>query len=276
MGMYSQTVRIHSARPLPNPTAQRKNSTLLRMVANFLIQSVGGHARAMSFDVLQNAQPAARALQRFDVTDVGLGDDVSIGLTNVGDIRFTGEATAAATGAAMVAAQVDDSETAIRTLFQSSCESGLLVVTTFSTGEKVNIGQWEFTAVRGTPTQYGQFSIGNTDEEGATSLAQAINRHPGCSTYFAAQANVTDVYVWRMSTPPGGSLLVADAGKHTITQIAAGGRCVIRLAQRTTLGNFIGVSVVGAIVRGGTTLAGGSGDAAQSSADDLYQQTGTP
>lgn len=276
MGMYSQTLRIHSARPLPTPTAQRRNSTLLRMAANFALQSVGGAARALSFDVLTNAQPATRAYQRFDVTGVAEGDDVSVVLTNVASIRFTGGATPAETGAALVEAQVDASESTIRTLFQSSSESGNFAVTTFSTGEKVYVGQWQFTAVRGTPTEYGQFSIGNTDEKGATSLAQAINRHPGCSTYFTAQSNITDVYVWRMSTPPGGSLLVADAGKHTITQIAAGGRCVIRLAQRTTLGNFIGVSVIGAIVRGGNTLEGGAGDAAQSSADDLYQQTGVP
>lgn len=275
MGMYSQTLRIHSARPLPTPTAQRKNATLLRMVANFALQSVGGHAKAQSFDVLQNAQPAARAAQRFDATELAEDDDASIRLTNVGDIRFTGMATPAETGAAIVAAQQEDSEMAIRTMLQSSHMRGTFAVTTFSTGEKVGVGQWQFTAVRGTPTEYGQFSIGNTDEEGATSLALAINRHPGCSTYFQAMANVTDVYVWRISVPPnGGSRLVAESGKHTVTQITAGARVVVRTAQRTTFGNFISISVVGAVTRGGDTLVGGAGD--QGAADDLYQQTGNP
>jgi len=273
--MYSQTLRIHSARPLPTPTAQRKNATLLRMVANFALQSVGGHAKAQSFDVLQNAQPAARAAQRFDATELAEDDDASIRLTNVGDIRFSGMATPAETGAAIVAAQQEDSEMAIRTMLQSSHMRGTFAVTTFSTGEKVGVGQWQFTAVRGTPTEYGQFSIGNTDEEGATSLALAINRHPGCSTYFQAMADVTDVYVWRISVPPnGGSRLVADTGKHTVTQITAGARVVVRTAQRTTFGNFISISVVGAVTSGGDTLVGGAGD--QGAADDLYQQTGNP
>ena len=274
MGMYSQTLRLHSARPLPTPTAQRKNSTLLRLVANFVMQCLGGHAKAQSFDVLTNAQPATRAHQRFDVTEVAPDEDCTVALINVGDIRFSGGATPAETGAALVAAQVDDSEVGIRTMLQSSQDCGTLAVTTFSTGEKVLIGQWQFVAVRGTPAEYGQFSIGNTDEEGAASLALAINRHPGCSTYFQAQSNTTDVYVWRMSTPPGGSRIVADAGKHAVTQIAAGGRCVVRFAQRTTFGNFVSVSTIGSITRGGNTMVGGAGDAGQS--DDLYQQTGTP
>lgn len=270
MGMYSQTLRIHSARPLPTPTAQRRNSTLLRMVANFAMQSVGGHAKAQSFDVLQNAQPAARAAQRFDATELAEDDDGQVIMANVGSIRFTGTASAADTGAAFVEAVTDNSEEIIRTMFQASSLRGTFAVTTFSTGEKVGVGQWQFTAVRGTPTEYGQFSIGNTDEEGATSLALAINRHPGCSTYFQAVADTTNVYVWRISTPPaGGSRLVADAGKHTVTQLAASPVAVTRLAERTTLGNFVGVSAVGAVSLGGSYLVGGAGD-------DVSQQTGNP
>lgn len=270
--MYSQTLRIHSARPLPTPTAQRKNATLLRMAANFALQSVGGHAKAQSFDLLTNASPAVRAYQTADFSSVALDDPGGVSYlgTGMGDIRVVGLATPTLTATAWVAAIPSASTVILRKLIQGSNTRGTFAVTTFSTGEKVGVGQWQFTAVRGTPTEYGQFSIGNTDEEGATSLALAINRHPGCSTYFQAVADTTNVYVWRISTPPtGGSRLVADAGKHTVTQLAASPVVVTRLAERTTLGNFVGVSAVGAVSLGGSYLVGGAGD-------DVSQQTGNP
>ena len=270
--MYSQTLRIHSARPLPTPTAQRKNATLLRQVANFVMQSVGGHAKAQSFDSLTNASPAVRAYQTADFSSVALDDPGGVGYlgTGMGDVRVVGLATATLTATAWVAAIPTASTAILRKLIQGSNTRGSFAVTTFSTGEKVGVGQWQFTAVRGTPAEYGQFSIGSTDDEGATSLALAINRHPGCSTYFQALASSTTVYVWRMSVPPvGGSRLVATQGKHTTTQLAASAVAVTRLAERTTLGNFVGLSAVGAVSLGGSYLVGGAGD-------DVSQQTGIP
>jgi hypothetical protein len=85
-------------------------------------------------------------------------------------------------------------------------------------GQYIDICGVRFTAVNGTPADFGQFDMSGTDTADATSLALAINRHPSTAMRYRAVSSAGLVYVfpttartlsptqdkWAAITNPGG------------------------------------------------------------------------
>jgi len=71
-----------------------------------------------------------------------------------------------------------------------------LTLATVTAGQYVDICNTRFTAVSGTPAQFGEFDISGADTADALSLALAINRHPSLSMRWKAVSALGVVHLF--------------------------------------------------------------------------------
>lgn len=71
-----------------------------------------------------------------------------------------------------------------------------LTLASVTAGQYVDICNTRFTAVNGTPVNFGEFDMSGTDTADATSLALAINRHPSLSMRWKAVSAAAIVYLF--------------------------------------------------------------------------------
>lgn len=259
---YSQLIQIHSNKPLPAPTGTRKNSALLRQYANWLVSALAGTAKVQGFEAMQNTAAAKRAAALL-VYSSGSGT-VGITLNGVG-VTVTWGTSDIASMTATVAAVNASSNALVQYLVEASNTRGTITLASVAAGTKLQLGQWEFVAISGTPTDYGQFDISGSNAADAASLVSAINQHPAANRYFhafAASGSAT-VQVFRFATPPNGTRFSATATTMTIVQSVAAATGCVRSINRNTYGNCITVAASGtgaSITDSQARLIGGTGN----------------
>jgi hypothetical protein len=259
---YSQLIQIHSNKPLPAPTGTRKNSALLRQYANWLVSALAGTAKVQGFEAMQNTAAAKRAAALLVYS--GASGTVGITINGVNVTVATG-ASDTATMTSTVAAVNASSNALVQYLVEASNTRGTVALASVVAGTKLQLGQYEFVAVSGTPTNYGQFDISGSNAADAASLVSAINQHPAAGRYyhaFAASGSAT-VQVFRFATPPNGTRFSATATTMTIVQSVAAATGCVRSINRNTYGNCITVAASGtgaSITDSQARLIGGTGD----------------
>jgi len=258
---YSQLIQIHSNKPLPAPTGTRKNSALLRQYANWLVSALAGTAKVQGFEAMQNTAAAKRAGALL-VYSSGSGT-VGITINGVGVTVTATSDTASMT--ATVAAVNASSNALVQYLVEASNTRGTVALASVVAGTKLQLGQYEFVAVSGTPTNYGQFDISGSNAADAASLVSAINQHPAAGRYYHAFAasGLATVQVFRFATPPNGTRWSATASTLTIVQPVAAATGCVRSINRNTYGNCITVAASGtgaSITDSQARLIGGAGN----------------
>lgn len=78
-----------------------------------------------------------------------------------------------------------------------------VTLATVTAGQFIDICNVRFTAVNGTPTDFGQFDMSGTDTADATALCLAINRHPALAMRWRAVSAAGLVYVFPTSDRSG-------------------------------------------------------------------------
>ena len=71
-----------------------------------------------------------------------------------------------------------------------------LTLASVTAGQYIDICNTRFTAVNGTPANFGEFDTSGADAADATSLAQAINRHPSLSMRWKAVSAAAVVHLF--------------------------------------------------------------------------------
>lgn len=260
MPLYSTTLRIHSEKPLPVPSAQRKNGTLLRLIANWAIQTLAGGAKSEGYDAYVNTEAGAKASQT--LTFASSSGTVGLVVNGV-TITVAWASSDIASMTALVAAVNASSNALVQYLVEMSNTRAQVALTSFPVGNKVLVGQFEFTAVSGTPTDYGQFNVSGNDTADAASLAAAINNHPRVSKYWQAVSTTSTVSLFRFAaagTPTGGVRLATNSSAAALTQEAAVAVGLVRSFERTRLANGVTTAATGTnVTAGGARLTGGAG-----------------
>lgn len=105
-----------------------------------------------------------------------------------------------------------------------------LTLASVTVGQYVDICGIRFTAVSGTPANAGEFDISGTDTADATSLAQAIARHPSLAGRYVAVSSVGAVYVFPTTDRSGN---VAGTGFEAITNPGGFSTVTINTAKLT-------------------------------------------
>ena len=157
----------------------------------------------------------------------------SVGVTIDGTaVTVTASGGDTATQTALVAAikanaSVNSKVTAAQRVAQMTLASVVAGTTVIVFGTK-------FTAVSGTPANFGEFDISGADAADATSLALAINRHPSLAGRCRAVANGAVVYVGLLEDRAailGESIVLPSAATITVnTSIPVAGAVVLLIA----------------------------------------------
>lgn len=257
MAIWTTSFRIHSNKPLPTPTAQRKDQVLLRMVANWLMAALAGDAKVQGFDVQVNSEAGAKAATT--VTFATSSGSVGITINGV-TVTVTWASSDIASMTALVAAIGASVSALVQYLVEASNTRGTATLTSVAAGTVFNLGQYQFTAVNRAPVNYGEFDISGNDTADAASLAAAINNHPQVSRYYQAIAASGVCAIWRFATPPGSGLLSASASSIAVAAFAASAVGCVRSVERTRLANAITTAASGTNVTvGAARLTGGAG-----------------
>ncbi len=166
----------------------RKRS-LLRRVLNKGMSILGGSEPGSQFTVYSSGtDPAAACTAGISASGSG-----TVGIVISGVTLTATWATSDTVSAGLIAAVINASTDAkIQHLFGSTnLKSSLTLVTTVA-GNSVVLAGFKFTGVAGTagtiPSKDGDFVVkgSGTDTQSGTSLAGAINRHPGASRFLFA------------------------------------------------------------------------------------------
>lgn len=266
MALYTQTFRIHGEKPLPLPTGTRKNQTQLMLLAKWLDQALGGLAKVQGYDCIVNASGGSRASQTVTFGTLTPFDAVGIITSYDGARAFTdlGASPSGVAAAAAFSSAVANSTTrGIQYVLEASSFRGGFAFLAETAGLRFQVGQWEFTATRSAPTEYGQFQVGSTDAVDAANFARAINVHPQCSRYFGARANLIadgNVHIWVFGSPPGGYRLSTTDEKMTPNQPDYVNTALVRTQERSALGNAMGITALGTNVTVGGAYFDGATD----------------
>lgn len=119
----------------------------------------------------------------------------AVGATIDGTLVTAAFATSDAVTQALVAAAIRANTTVNRKVTASS--RGLqLTIASVTAGQFIDICNTRFTAVNGSPTQFGEFDMSGADTADATSLALAINRHPSLAMRVRAISNAGAIYIF--------------------------------------------------------------------------------
>jgi len=261
MAMYSTTLRFHSNKPIPTPTAQRKNDALLRQVTNHLISGLaGGAGTTPGFEVLVNSSAGQKARSTLALS----GGSGSVGATINGVTVTATWATSDTNSMSLIVAAINAStDPLVQYLVEASNTRGTIALASVVAGTKLFIGQYEFKAISGTPANYGEFDISGSNNADALSLTEAINRHPQVSRYYQAHnatAGSATVQLFRFATPPGGTTLAATATTMTLVQPVAAATGCVRAIERGLAGNCITFAASGTgVTAGDARLVVGAG-----------------
>lgn len=106
-----------------------------------------------------------------------------------------------------------------------------LTIASVTAGQYIDVCNTRFTAVNGSPANFGEFDMSGTDTADATSLALAINRHPSLAMRVRAISNAGVIYIFptvdrtmtqfEKLTNPGNfsTFTIANAGVQTALAI---------------------------------------------------------
>jgi hypothetical protein len=179
-----------------------RNSTIgseaLRHLVNVLESVASG--REPSDGVLWNANDTlALGDQAFNGPACGVlvcsGGAGAMGATIDGTLVTAAFTTSDTVTAGLIAAAIRNSAAVTRKV----CATNLgmqLTLASVTAGQYIDICNTRFTAVNGTPTDFGQFDMSGTDTADATSLALAINRHPSLSMRWKAVSAAAVVHLF--------------------------------------------------------------------------------
>ena len=115
-----------------------------------------------------------------------------------------------------------------------------LTIASVLAGQFVDIAGVRFTAVDGTPANFGEFNMAGTDTQDAASLALAINRHPSSAARFRAVSAAGLVYIF-----PSTSRVLTPTQDKWSEIVNTGSFSTFTLTQRTpAAGNAVAVLAV--------------------------------
>jgi hypothetical protein len=162
---------------------------LLRAAINKAMGCISGSERDVNYTWVGSSTDPATAC----TAGISAAGNGAVGIVVAGVTLTATWATSDTVSAGLVAAVINASTNAkIQYLIGSSTLRTDLTLVTTVAGDVVNLAGYRFTGVAGTaatiPDKPGNFVIkgSGTDTQSATSLAGAINQHPGASKYLYA------------------------------------------------------------------------------------------
>lgn len=214
---------------IPTAVRGRRGKAMLRTAANKLMGCLGGAERATSVIVtasLGGGGAAALVTGPAPACTAGIssGGSGAVGMVINGQTITATWATSDTNSAGLVAAAINASTSArVQFLVGSTNLKSSLTLASVAAGTTLRVAGFRFTAITGTTESYkdGDFTIGGTDTQDATSLAAAINRHSYASKYLFALNEAAVCHVFPKSaawfTGPNAPPNKVDASAATIT-----------------------------------------------------------
>lgn len=274
--MAHVTMTLRFDRPIDDSSGKTKRNKeeLLRKVYAKVLAAIGGTERNCSFDISQSSTDPVYAVSVGAIS----GGSGSVGLVLNG-ISLTATAAGGDTNSAGLVAGVINASSNALVQYNVIATNLVQTLTLTSTpaGAIVRVCDRPFVAVNGTApqqmasNQFAQFDMSGSDTQDATSLALAINKHPGLQRYVSAFSAAAVVYIFPRSAawftgpnaPPNKILSASSAIVASASTFAASANIGISASKRGKSGNWItctatgtGVSMVGST----TALTLGLGD----------------
>ena len=177
----------------------RRGRPMLRIAVNKMMAALLGTERGLNVTVQASTTALVTGMAQACTAGISSGGSGTIGMTINGTLASATYATSDVVAAGLVAAAIN-AQTANRIQFlvgSTNLKSSLTLATVLA-GTQISIAGFIFTAIAGTTESYkdGEFTIGGTDTQDATSLCAAINRHPAASRFLFAlnEAGVAHVF----------------------------------------------------------------------------------
>lgn len=177
----------------------RRGRAMLRIAVNKMMAALLGTERGLNVTVQASTTALVTGMAQACTAGISSGGSGTIGMTINGTLASATYATSDVVAAGLVAAAIN-AQTANRIQFlvgSTNLKSSLTLATVLA-GTQISIAGFIFTAIAGTTESYkdGEFTIGGTDTQDATSLCAAINRHPAASRFLFAlnEAGVAHVF----------------------------------------------------------------------------------
>ena len=177
----------------------RRGRPMLRIAVNKMMAALLGTERGLNVTVQASTTALVTGMAQACTAGISSGGSGTIGMTINGTLASATYATSDVVAAGLVAAAIN-AQTANRIQFlvgSTNLKSSLTLATVLA-GTQISIAGFIFTAIAGTTESYkdGEFTIGGTDTQDATSLCAAINRHPAASRFLFAlnEADVAHVF----------------------------------------------------------------------------------
>lgn len=177
----------------------RRGRPMLRIAVNKMMAALLGAERGLNVTVQASTTALVTGMAQACTAGISASGSGTVGIIINGQTLTATWATSDTVSAGLIAAVINASTSArIQFLVGSTNLKSSLTLATVLAGTQISVAGFIFTAIAGTTESYkdGEFTIGGTDTQDASSLCAAINRHPAASKYLFAlnEAGVAHVF----------------------------------------------------------------------------------
>jgi hypothetical protein len=249
--MPNVTISINSRRPLGRNWSGKRGITILRDLLSAI------NSGAVQSDAVTYGSNDATALGNDAYAGHACAALVGSTLTGAVGAVIDGTTVTVTAASGDVATQTAlctaiAANTSVNKKVSAANRVAQMTLASVAAGTMVRVFGITFTAISGTPTEFGQFDMSGTDTADATSLALAINRHPALAGRCRAVSSAGVVYVGLLEQRTAGpteSITLPSASTITVnTSIPVASAVTLLFAQ-----------VPGAIGECCTVVASGTG-----------------